>query len=138
MRAKIGEVFEASLVLTKDEITTFATMVGDPNVTHHDEEGAKATRFKGIIASGAQITALMMGKAAGHFGAPGPSIAVNFDFTFRKPLYADEEATMRWTVTGSKHYSMLGGELIELRGELVTGTDDLIVRAKGKVLLPDA
>ncbi|ETI68824.1 MaoC family dehydratase [Neobacillus vireti] len=48
----VGKIFEtSSYKVSKEEIVTFATQF-DPQYMHIDEEKAKQSRFKGIIASG--------------------------------------------------------------------------------------
>jgi acyl dehydratase len=56
---RLGETFAKYVLFRPDEIRAFATMTGDTNPLHHDEDVARKSRFGRLIASGAQSTAIM-------------------------------------------------------------------------------
>ncbi len=53
--------FSKSVSLSAAEISAFADAAGDPNPIHHDPEWAKQSRYGGIVASGPQTSAMLMG-----------------------------------------------------------------------------
>ena len=137
MPPELGLEFQTPLSFTGEEIQRFAALVGDPNATHFDEDAAMQSRFGGIIASGAQISAVMMGRSAAYFGKFGPSIALEFDFQFRKAVRANETCTAHWTVTRVKRSSLMRGHLISIKGVLRGESGACAVRSSGTILLED-
>ncbi len=48
----VGEIFERIVTFDEQGARTFATLVGDFNPLHHDDEFARKSRFGGLIISG--------------------------------------------------------------------------------------
>ncbi len=97
----VGERFESYWSrIDADEIVRFASEF-DPQIQHLDEEGAKASRFGGLIASGAHTFALwarlnievngdvawIAGVGFEHFRLPNP-LRAGVDFQARSELLA--------------------------------------------------
>jgi acyl dehydratase len=59
-RIRVGERLSSQMILSPEEIATFARLSGDLNPLHHDEAYAQQTRFGGVIVSGPQLISLMM------------------------------------------------------------------------------
>ena len=88
----IGQKFETlSYKVSKEEIITFARQF-DPQYMHIDEEKAKQSRFKGIIASGLHTLSLSF-KLWVETGVFGDDViagtGVN-NLKFTKPVYPDD------------------------------------------------
>lgn len=88
----IGQRFETlSYKVSKEEIITFATQF-DPQYMHVNEEKAKESRFKGIIASGLHTLSLSF-KLWVETGVLGEDViagtGVN-NLKFTKPVFPDD------------------------------------------------
>jgi acyl dehydratase len=99
MHVKIGDQFSIKHYFDTASSQAFARAAGDLNPLHHDEKLAQNSRFGGLIASGTQTTALMMGLTASHFAQFGPTVGMGFTFRFRRPVPMNAHATISWTVT---------------------------------------
>ncbi len=84
--------------LTAAEIAVFASLCGDCNPFHHDMTYARTTRFGGIIASGAQLNALMPGLLATHLSQSHAALGLEFSFRFLKAIKAEERIEMEWEI----------------------------------------
>ncbi len=99
MRVKIGDQFSTQHYFDTTSSQAFARAAGDFNPLHHDEAAAQNSRFGGLIVSGTQTTALMMGLTASYFSALGPTVGMGFTFRFRRPVPMNAHATITWTIT---------------------------------------
>ena len=135
MQFRPHDRFAAEATLTKTEIAAFARGCGDTNPLHHDPAHAAQTRFGGVIASGPQTSAMMMGLTASHFGQFGEMLGLEFSFKFRAPVLAGDTLRMEWLIVRVRESSRLGGKVVELRGRLRTSDDRTAVGATGKVLV---
>lgn len=81
----VGDSFSKTLVFDKESIRSFATVAGDTNPLHHDEEVAAASRFGGLIASGPHFTALMMGVVAQNVTRSGQALGWSSASNSRRP-----------------------------------------------------
>ncbi len=127
--------FEKRLVLTGASIADFACASGDSNPLHHDLEFARNSRYGGIIASGPQTSAVLMGFVADHYSGVGPMVGLEFSFRFRAAVPAEDCVGLEWLVI--RWTRTRGGEsqLVELRGRLRTSAGETAVGAKGTILV---
>lgn len=135
MRASKGMRFQATVVLTADEVARFARSVGDDNPLHHDKAVALASPYRQCIASGPHTSALMMATTASHFSRGGAMVGLEFGFRFRRAVPADQTVRIEWLVVGVRAHARLGGEIVDLRGRLQTEDGTTAVGAWGRVLL---
>ena len=133
-KALVGEAFSKQVHFDVADIAEFATLCGDTNPLHHDAEYAAASRFGGIIASGPQVTSLLMAMIAAFFASRGPGVGLGFNFRLRSAVRAGELVTMRWRITAVKAKRSLGGHIISLEGEAVRPDGTVAVTATGEVL----
>lgn len=96
-------------------------MGGDTNALHHDEAYAKASRFGGLIASGGQCTAMMMGPLADFLTARKNAVGLEFSFKFTKAVPAEGIYQLHWQIDKITHKSSLKGHLIQFVGRLMQG-----------------
>ncbi len=138
---RVGETFTLTLRLSDDEIRGFARQLHDLNPLHHDLAAAHAAGYPGLIASGAHTGAIFMGMTATHFSAAAPDggarsvLGLGFDIRFRAVVLADEDITLRWTVTASAWKPSLDGYVTQCdgvahtpRGQVLAGSANLLLR----------
>ena len=134
----VGQSFDKQVLFDAPGIAAFAASCGDTNPLHHDAAYAAGSRFGGIIASGPQVTSLLMAMVAAFFMPLGPGVGLGYSFRLRSAVRAGELVTMRWTVLGVAAKRTLGGHIISLRGEAVRPGGPVAVMATGNVLGMDA
>ncbi len=137
-QALVGETFSKEVRFDALGIAEFGRLCGDTNPLHHDAAYAAASRFGSIIASGPQVTSLMMAMIAAFFASRGPGVGLGFNFRLRSAVRAGETVTMRWRITAVKEKRSLGGRIISLEGEAVRPEGTVAVAATGEVLGMDA
>jgi acyl dehydratase len=136
-----GERCALALASSARAVAEFARLAGDENPIHHDPALARGTRLGGLVVSGPELAARLMGLSATHFSRPGPGgvaramLGLEFRFRFRRALRVGEPFELGWEVVAVRAKESLGGELAFLVGHarLVSGED--AVRALGKVLV---
>lgn len=134
----IGRSFEKQVLFDAPGIAAFATSCGDINPLHHDAEYATRSRFGGIIASGPQVTSLLMAMVAAFFAPLGPGVGLGFNFRLRSAVRAGDLVTMRWIITAVVAKRSLGGHVISLEGKALRPGGAAAVLATGEVLGMDA
>jgi 3-hydroxybutyryl-CoA dehydratase len=119
-------------------IIAFAHGSGDMNPLHHDLEVAAKSRFSGLIASGAHMTAVLMGFGATIVSERDPSVGLEFTFRFQRAIPAGTETLLSWTIGLVEPHEKLGGTLLTFDGA-ITGLDGKrYVSAVGKAVVWDA
>ena len=135
MVVRVGEQITGRAVLTPAEIAEFARLSGDPNPLHHDEAVARRSRFGGIIVSGPQVIALMLGLLPTYFGRTGQAVlGLEFSFRFVQAIRAGETMAMGWRVT-TVEPTARGGERVTLTGEITNEHGQLRFTAQGTILV---
>jgi acyl dehydratase len=132
---RTGDSFAKEVVFDRAGISSFATLTGDTNPLHHDQAYAATTRFGGLIASGSQVTALMMGMAAGLISDGGPNVGLDFTFKFEAPVPADDTVTLRWRVTEIMPKPSLKGDIVTVSGEAVRSDGVVAVSSTAHAVL---
>ncbi|WGS65329.1 MaoC family dehydratase [Marinitoga aeolica] len=117
---KLNQTYEVKRKITAHMVETFAEITGDKNPVHLDEEFASKTIFKKRIAHGILSVGLISAVLGMEFPGPG-TIYMKQDSKFLKPIYLDEEITIKITVK----------EKIEEKSRLVLTTQ--IIKEDGKL-----
>jgi acyl dehydratase len=130
-----GETFSKRHLFTAQDIANFAARAGDWNPLHHDPDMARATRFGGLIASGTQTSALLMGVVAKHLSSTHDSAGLEFTFRFRRALPAGTDAILAWRVTAVERSEKLSGDLVTLAGEITDDAGNRYVTAEGRAVI---
>ncbi len=133
----MGERFEKHFTFARDDIMDFARLVEDWNPIHHDEQFASATRFGGLIASGAHTVAYLMAFCAAETTRRGPGVGLEFTFRLVGPAKPDEALTFLWEVTAIEPSERPRGRVVELRGAVLAPGERPVVEASAKVLAVD-
>lgn len=94
----LGMTAEISKKVTVRDIELFAEAVGDMNPIHLDEEFAKQTRFKGIIAHGMLTSGLISSVLGTRLPGLG-AIYVKQSLEFHAPVRPGEDVVSRVCVT---------------------------------------
>jgi len=134
-RILVGERITSQMMLSLEEIATFARLSGDLNPLHYDEEYAQQTRFGGVIVSGPQLTSLMMGLIATYFSRDTAMLGLEFTFHFRKALKAGEAVNMEWEIVAAEPKASLQGVIVSLDGKAINAQEQIVLTSKGKVLV---
>ncbi len=137
MRVQPRERFSARITLTPTGVAEFARTAGDTNPLHNDPAYAAETRYKRLIASGPQTTALLMALTASHFSTRGAMVGLEFWFRFLRPVFADETIRLEWLVIRVQPNARLRGDIVDLRGRIQNEHGQTTVGAKGRVLVTD-
>ena len=132
---RVGERLSRQMLLSPEEIATFARLSGDLNPLHHDEAYAQQTRFGGVIVSGPQLISLMMGLTATSFSQQTAMLGLEFTFQFLKAVKAGEKITLEWEVVAISPKSSLQGVIVDLDGKVTNEQGHSVLTGKGKVLV---
>lgn len=89
-----GDVYERKEKVTAEKVETFASITGDDNPIHLDDEFAKTSIFGKRIAHGVLGIGFISAVLGRHFPGPG-TIYLKQSATFRKPVYIGEEVTVK-------------------------------------------
>ncbi|MFG6442878.1 MaoC family dehydratase [Roseateles sp. LKC17W] len=140
----VGEICERIVRFSREDIATFARLTGDTNPLHHDVQAAQRARHGEIIASGQQTTAQLIGLIASHFsrsddGQARELLCLNFNFSFKAPVFAEQELMLYWRVANVEWNATLGGWLFHADGRAtvrnahpcIIGRGTLLVKAGG-------
>lgn len=132
-----GYQFKEELFVTRQDIVNFARTCRDENPLHYDEEFARRTRFKGVIASGPHIMCLFTSMVATHLSQLSPMIGLDFSFRFLAPVRPETTITMQWQIVRMQSSDKLRGVVADLEGSVVCVKKPLI-SGRGIVLLTDS
>ena len=131
----IGASFSRRVTFDPESIRAFATAAGDDNPLHHDAHAAAGGPFGRLIASGTQVSALMMGLDATYFSQFGEALGLGFEFRFVKPILAGTTLMLQWTVVARAYKASLRGEVVEVRGQARDDAGSVYVEASGRNLV---
>jgi acyl dehydratase len=134
-----GEKLGRMVRYSAQQVIDFARMSFDTNPLHRDEDAARQASYTGIIASGQQTAAMMMGMVASYFSRDDDGVAremlcLNFNFAFKAPIHPGEDVTMRWSVLSVDYNARLGGWIGQLSGAAACNGIDCVV-SRGTVLV---
>ncbi len=136
----VGEAITKTLRYTREDIAKFARMTYDENPLHHDVQAAERARFGEIIAAGQHTSAIMMGLMATYFsrsddGVRREMLCLNFNFSYKQPVFADQDLDIVWRVTSTQYNSKLGGMLVHIDGTATATPHKPSVIGRGTILV---
>jgi acyl dehydratase len=135
-----GERCARTVRFSREQIAEFARLSGDDNPLHLDDLVAQRARFGEIVASGQQTAAALMGLVSSHFSQPLAGgrrqvICLNFNFAFKRPVFADQDLLLQWRVGSVEWSSRLDGAIGHLDGTAgVKGSAPSVV-GRGTILV---
>lgn len=140
LAAERGERCQRTVRFSREDIAAFAQLSGDANPLHHDQQAALRARHGEIIASGQQVSAMLMGLAASHFSRPGEGftrefLCLNTNFAFQAPVFADQSLELVWTVSEADWHARLEGWLVQAQGHAGVRLAKPAVVARGTFLV---
>lgn len=140
---RVGEKLTQTVRYSRDDIAAFARLSFDQNPLHVDAQVAQRARFGEIIASGQQTSAIMMGMLATHFsrhadGLRREMLCLNMNFSFKSPIFAEQEVTLNWRVSTVQWNTKLNGWLAHLDGSAGLAHQRPAVIARGTIVVSEA
>ena len=123
--ARPGDASMASRKITRDRIEQFATLTGDDNPLHLDDEYASDGLFDGPIAHGMLAAGVISSALA---DLPGDIIYLSQDLQFERPVFPGQCVTATAEVVESLGDNRLAVETIaEVEGETVVSGDAVVL-----------
>ncbi|MCO5785963.1 3-hydroxybutyryl-CoA dehydratase [Pseudomonas sp. G11-1] len=87
---RVGDTASVSHIVSERDLILFATVSGDVNPVHLDQQFAETTPFKGRIAHGMLSGALISAAIACELPGPG-TIYIGQELNFLRPVRLDDE-----------------------------------------------
>ncbi|MCS6883816.1 MAG: MaoC family dehydratase [Acidobacteriota bacterium] len=125
----VGRSASFSKTITAEDIDAFASICGDRNPIHFDEEYAAKTRFGRRIAHGL-LTASFISTVIGmHLPGPG-AIYLSQELNFLKPVFIGDTVTAKATVTSINTEK----RILTLATECTNQNNEVVVKGEAKIL----
>ena len=132
MNFSVGDSAEITKTIEQADIDAFASVSGDHNPVHVDEEFAKTTRFGKRIAHGMLTASLISSVLANKLPGEG-SIYLGQTLQFFAPVFPGDEITVRVTVKDIREDK----PILTLATICVNQRDELVIRGEATVLAAD-
>lgn len=132
-----GDTASASHVVTERDLILFATVSGDVNPVHLDEEFAAATPLKGRIAHGMLSGALISAAIACELPGPG-TIYIGQEMSFLRPVRLGDEIRIELEVLEKlpKNRLKIATQVINQEGKKVVDGVATVMAPTEKVKVP--
>ena len=132
MKLNVGDSAEITKTIEQADIDAFASVTGDHNPVHVDEEFAKTTRFGKRIAHGMLTASLISAVLANKLPGEG-SVYLGQTLRFVAPVFPGDEVTARVTVKEIREDK----PIIKLETICVNQRGEVVIRGEATVLLPE-
>ena len=127
-----GERCSSTMQFTAESIAAFARLTGDANPLHTDTDAAARSRHGQVIAAGQHTTSQLIGLAATYFSRGHKDtgselrelLCLNFNFSLKSPVFADETAEFSWVVASLEWSGRLQGWLVQADGAVKAQGND--------------
>ncbi len=136
--AKVGDVIAKQVSFSPEEISRFATDVGDNNPLHHDPAYARATRFGGIIVTGPQVLGHFYSILASHYSSGSAMLGLESAFKLLAPAYPDTVLDLSWRVTAVEAKPKMAGEIVDLEGAVTDPGGTVVISATFRALVVES
>lgn len=130
MKFKVGDSAESTKKVNEADIEAFATVTGDRNPIHLNEEFAKTTRFGRRIAHGMLTASLISSVLANKLPGEG-SVYLGQTIQFLAPVFPGDEVTARVTVREIREDK----PIVKLETICVNQRDEIVIRGEATVLV---
>jgi len=133
----VGDAASTSHVVTERDLILFATVSGDVNPVHLDEEFATATPFKGRIAHGMLSGALISAAIACELPGPG-TIYIGQEMSFLRPVRLGDEIRIELEILEKlpKNRLKIATRVVNQDGKKVVDGAATVMAPTEKVTLP--
>ncbi|MCH2241804.1 MAG: MaoC family dehydratase N-terminal domain-containing protein [Aquabacterium sp.] len=136
----VGETVSTTVHFSLADIAAFATACHDRNPLHRDSDAAAHSRFGEVIASCSHAPSMLMGLSASYFsrsddGIQREMVGLNYNFSFKAPVFADEDIQLSWRVATVEWHARLGGHLAQIEGTASTARSGTALIARGTILV---
>jgi acyl dehydratase len=118
---KIGQKATRSLTLTADHVKTYASLSGDYNPLHFDEDFTSKTKFKCLVVQGGLTTGLLHALVAMDMPGPG-TVFLSQNWKFTAPVFIGDTITAEAEIMSlhdSKPVTQLAIKITRQNGEMV-------------------
>jgi acyl dehydratase len=132
MKFSVGDSAEITKTIEQADIDAFASVSGDHNPVHVDEEFAKTTRFGKRIAHGMLTASLISSVLANKLPGEG-SVYLGQTLQFIGPVFPGDEVTARVTVKDIREDK----PILKLETICVNQRDEIVIRGEAPVLAAD-
>ena len=130
MKFSLGDSAELTKTIEQADIDAFASVTGDHNPVHVDEEFAKTTRFGKRIAHGMLTASLISAVLANKLPGEG-SVYLGQTLKFVAPVFPGDEITARVTVKAIREDK----PIMKLETVCLNQRDEVVVRGDATVLI---
>jgi len=131
MKINVGDSAEITKTIEQSDIDAFASVTGDHNPVHVDEEFAKTTRFGKRIAHGMLTASLISAVLANKLPGAG-SVYLGQTLQFVAPVFPGDEITARVVVKAIREDK----PIVKLETICVNQRDEVVIRGEATILLP--
>jgi acyl dehydratase len=127
---QVGSIYEFTRQITREDVLGFAALTGDHNPLHVDEAFAAKSDFGRNIVHG-MLASSLFSTLVGMYCPGERSLYLSQSVNFRKPLFFDDQVTVRAEVVDKSEAT----RIVTLKTEVLRGSEKVITgEAKVKVL----
>jgi 3-hydroxybutyryl-CoA dehydratase len=130
MNFSVGDSAEITKTIEQADVDAFASVTGDHNPVHVDEEFAKSTRFGKRIAHGMLTASLISAVLANKLPGEG-SVYLGQTLQFVAPVFPGDEITARVTVKEIREDK----PIVKLETICVNQRGEVVIRGEATVLV---
>lgn len=130
MKLSVGDSAEITRTIEQADIDAFASVTGDHNPVHVDEEFAKTTRFGKRIAHGMLTASLISAVLANKLPGEG-SVYLGQTLQFVAPVFPGDEITARVTVKEIREDK----PIMKLETICLNQRGEVVIRGEATVLI---
>ena len=121
MNLTVGQKATRSLTLTEEHVKNFASLSGDYNPLHFDEDFASKTKFKRLVVQGGLTTGLLHALVAMDMPGPG-TVFLSQNWKFTSPVFIGDTITAEAEIISiheKKPVTQLSIQVRQQDGEIV-------------------
>ena len=133
----VGDAFVEQMAITDAHLTLGASLIGDFNPLHVDEDFASRSRYGGRILHGV-ITSAIIGAPAGMIFSGTAIGYLEHNCKFLAPVRAGDTLTTIWTVQAREDKPKHGGGVVRMTAVCVNQAQVKVAEANGAMLVADA
>ena len=127
----VGQSASFQRTITQEDIHAFATLSGDVNPAHLDEEYANSSLFEGVIAHGMFGAALISALFGTRFPGPG-TIYLGQELKFIKPVRIGDTLTISATVSSKNDEKTR----VKMDCQVINQNGELVLKGEAKLMPP--